>query len=133
MQTFLPYPSFEMTAQCLDNRRLGNQRNEASVILNTLRGGKQGWVHHPVVKMWRGYENALAYYLNTCITEWIRRGFKNNMEYAVIDGEIKWPPWLGNEEFHASHRSNLLRKDSPFYGKYSWLEPSTLPYVWPVR
>lgn len=36
MQTFLPYPSFIKSAQCLDNKRLGKQRVEAYQILQIL-------------------------------------------------------------------------------------------------
>ena len=54
--------------------------------------------------------------------------------YPIPEGrEIVMPPWLGNEALHASHRSNLLRKDPGFYGRYGWTEPADLPYVWPVR
>lgn len=42
------------------------------------------------------------------------------------------PPWFGNAALHASHRSNLLRKDATFYGQYGWTEKDDLPYVWPV-
>jgi len=43
------------------------------------------------------------------------------------------PPWLGDDDFHSSHRANLLRKDSEHYGEFGWQEDSSLPYVWPVR
>ena len=33
---------------------------------------------------------------------------------------------------HASHRSNLLRKDPEHYMQFGWTEPPDLPYVWPV-
>jgi hypothetical protein len=42
------------------------------------------------------------------------------------------PPWLGDNTFHASHKSNLLRKDPVWYGQFGWSEPTDLPYVWPV-
>ena len=42
------------------------------------------------------------------------------------------PPWLGNEKFHAAHRSNLLRKNPVWYDKFGWREPNNLPYVWPT-
>jgi len=41
------------------------------------------------------------------------------------------PAWLGTDTFHASHRSNLLRKDPDYYGQWGWTEPSDLPYIWP--
>jgi hypothetical protein len=40
------------------------------------------------------------------------------------------PHWLGDEELHASHRSNLLRKDKEYYSKFGWLEPDNLEYKW---
>src|SRR5205814_10681154 len=62
MQTFLPYPSFERTARVLDVRRLGKQRVEALQVLRAQHIPNYGWRHHPVVKMWRGHDEALVYY-----------------------------------------------------------------------
>lgn len=134
MQTFLPLPSFEQTARVLDYRRLGKQRVEAMQILNILlkKTEKLGWRNHPAVKMWTGYEKSLTVYMNAMIVEWIDRGYKNNMIVPIVDDpEIK-PFWFYDDKFHASHRSNLLRKDPIFYGKYGWHETNNLPYVWPV-
>lgn len=135
MQTFLPYADFERCAATLDSRRLGKQRVEAFQILRALRGEGRGWRNHPAVLMWRGYEDALGLYLNAMIAEWERRGYRNTLaRYPIPEGrEIVMPAWLGNEAVHASHRSNLLRKDPRFYGRYGWTEPADLPYVWPVR
>ena len=36
MQTFLPYPNFADSLDCLDYRRLGKQRVEAFQIINAL-------------------------------------------------------------------------------------------------
>lgn len=33
---------------------------------------------------------------------------------------------------HASHRSNLLRKEPEHYTQFGWTEPPDLAYVWPV-
>lgn len=137
MQTFLPYSSCHRTAEVLDWRRLGKQRVEAYQILNILTGKtvKKGWINHPAVKMWRGYENGLKFYLNEMIHEWQRRGYKNTMAtYDIPERAIDdlFPPWYGNEKFHAAHRSNLLRKDPIYYGKFGWKETADLPYVWPV-
>ena len=43
------------------------------------------------------------------------------------------PKWLGNKKFHASHRSNLLRKDREWYSQFGWTEPDDLPYIWPTN
>lgn len=132
MQTFLPYPDFVASARCLDYRRLGKQRVEAYQILRALLGESKGWINHPATKMWDGYEAALAGYMNAMIDEWIARGYRNTMAWRGTCGLIL-PPWFGKEEFHASHRSNLLRKDPVHYGQFGWTEPPDLPYVWPVR
>ncbi|TMR24154.1 hypothetical protein ETD86_05390 [Nonomuraea turkmeniaca] len=59
MQTFLPYPDFAASAAVLDPLRLDKQRVEALQILRALTVSEYGWRHHPVVKMWAGYEAAL--------------------------------------------------------------------------
>jgi len=60
MQTLLPYPDFAKSAACLDRKRLGNQRNEAFIVLRTNRQGplclfrlktddqKGGFVYGPI-------------------------------------------------------------------------------------
>ncbi len=131
MQTFLPYPDFLKTAQVLDYRRLGRQRVEAYQILRTLSGISDGWSNHPAVRMWSGYELALSAYMNSMIREWSRRGYKNRMFLVELSEHYPCPPWLGDPEFHAAHRSNLLRKDPDYYRKYWPREPDDLPYVWP--
>lgn len=139
MQTFLPYSSFVLSASCLDYKRLGKQRVEARQILNILLGlarpsknGKVAWINHPAVKMWRGYEVALGWYLDAIIDEWVYRGYKNSMRKAEVYGQLMFPPWLGDQKFHSSHRSNLLRKNREFYSKYGWTEAPDIPYFWPV-
>lgn len=148
MQTFLPLPSFRATAGCLDQKRLGKQRVECKQILLCLdvpigahSPTKSGWRHHPAVLMWAGHELALLVYGIVVCREWRRRGFNDNLgrefeqaysrrrPYAVRN---RYPPWFGNPELHASHRSNLLRKDAEYYGRFGWREPPDLPYCWPV-
>lgn len=133
MQTFLPYSNIIDTVKCLDYRRLGKQRVEAKTIISILEGNNKsmGWVNHPAVKMWRGHTAYLKLYYNACITEWISRGYKNTMCFFEAVNPVP-PKWLGNEEFHRSHRSNLLRKNNIYYGQFGWTEPNNLPYIWPV-
>jgi hypothetical protein len=67
MQTFLPYPDFSGSALVLDVKRLGKQRVEAIQVLRGLVVPGYGWPHHPAVKMWQGYEEALVRYgLDMC-------------------------------------------------------------------
>lgn len=46
--------------------------------------------------------------------------------------DVLMPTWLGDPAFHASHRSNLLRKDFLHYAQFGWTEPPNLEYVWPT-
>lgn len=133
MQTFLPYPDFQQTAKCLDYKRLGKQRVECKQILNALYGYTNAWKNHPATRMWRNYEIALQSYANTMIQEWISRGYNNTMPLYEFDPEdLVLPYWLNNEAFHASHRSNLLRKDWVYYSRFDWKEPNNLAYIWPA-
>ena len=129
MQTFLPYPDFKKSLQALDYRRLGKQRVEAYQIIRAIKYGS-GWQHHPAATMWGGHINALKLYYNRSIDEWVGRGYRNNMLKMPIRGKIAYPQWFGRKNFHAAHRSNLLRKDPHFYGQYKWSEPPDLPYLW---
>ncbi len=129
MQTFLPYPDFNKSMKVLDYRRLGKQRVEAMQIHNALTGKSDGWKNHPATKMWKGYENALAEYMNVAICEWINRGYKNTMKIYQVDSYIL-PNWFGNPVFHLSHQSNLLRKQPEHYAKY-FNVPNDIPYYWP--
>lgn len=134
MQTFLPYADFQKSVEVLDYKRLGKQRVETFQVLNILlnRTNTKGWRNHPVTLMWSGYESALQMYQNITIREWINRGYKNNMAFEEIQpGSVVMPEWFGNDSFHRSHRSNLLRKDYEYYSQY-FDEPSDLEYFWPV-
>ena len=137
MNTFLPFPDFDSSAYVLDNKRLGKQRVECKQILNVLKNGGKGWAHHPAVLQWKGFEGALAEYAMNICFEWRKRGFKDSLYEFFHDiwmvSAIDYPPWIGYEPFHVSHRSNLLRKDPVFYGKYNWGIASDMPYVWPSK
>lgn len=161
MQTFLIHSSFVVTAKLLDNKRLGKQRVEAKQILNALHGKSKGWRNHPATLMWYGYENALKYYHDCMVSEWLHRGFRNSMPLLYVDDlgeprtywrESDMPHWWSDDDILrkiiTSHQSNLMRKDSKHYrpaiqtilsgniyhGKSQPLSlpPDNLPYYWPV-
>ena len=141
MQTFLPSPSYVESVACLDNVRLGNQVYREG---KTLLGG--GWPNHPAAKMWVGYEQSLALYCFRGAQEMVHRGGTKHSWTSEVC--IKWlhyfqdrifelpdtgsPPWIGDERIHASHRSNLIRKDPIYYGQFGWKEPDDMAYFWPV-
>lgn len=139
MQTFLPYPSFEKSATCLDIKRLGKQIIEVTQIYNALTNPLYGWKNHPAVKMWKSYEMALLNYGLACYNEWKSRRNRNHKSGEIIKMWLYgknipfiYPPWFNDDKFHASHRSNLLRKQPEFYSKFGWIETNNLEYVWPV-
>lgn len=136
MQTFLADPDFKVSAKILDYRRLGKQRVEAWQILNTLLGKSDGWKNHPAVKQWKGHEYWLAEYGYQICSEWINRGYKDTLlpKFLAVRRKLskrELPWWIGCLEYHASHRSNLLRKDKKYYSQFNWNEPDNLSYVWP--
>lgn len=148
MQTFLPFPDFKQTAKVLDYRRLGKQRLEALMCLELILGIRDdNWKYHPVYHMWRAYPEALSLYISTICHEWINRGYKDTrleklkaLNQKLNFKFIYFPSWLGDERFHASHRSILLGKNYDWYSQFDWSEKPAImdkkgnwSYFWPVK
>lgn len=147
MQTFLPFSSFRRSAEVLDPRRLGKQRVEVLQILRALLFPDYGWQSHPVVCMWRGFDEALVRYGLEVVDVWLALGFSDSVgpllrEFlprgrtdARSEEELarigSLPSWLGWEALHRSHRSQLVRKDPAFYRARFPDVPDDLPYAWP--
>lgn len=142
MQTFLPYPSFSLSAAVLDRPRLGKQRVEALQLLRANTLPEYGWRNHPATKMWAGYLPALVAYGLAVTDAWTALGRPDTvraqlLEFAPdVDGvahsELDMPRWFGDPALHRSHRSNLMRKDRGYYGPLFGDIPDDLPYVWPT-
>lgn len=134
MQVFLPYPDFYQSSSCLDGKRLGNQiYRECKTVVNG------GWKYHPVSIIWKDHKYALCEYALIGLKVLRERGrfyphwvewFKNKQDEFLDTG---LPSIVGNKHFHDSHKSNLLRRDKQFYGKYNWDVLDNLPYVWHVN
>ena len=149
MQTFLPYEDFAESARVLDDRRLGKQRVEVLQVLRASLWPTYGWKHHPVTRMWRGHEEALAAYGEAVCREWTRRGRADTCATKIV-AELEplgvlsvrdqdalraaglLPSWLGDEALHRSHRSSLVRKLPEHYRPLFPDVPDDLDYVWPV-
>ena len=146
MQTFLPYPDFKACAEVLDTRRLGKQRSEALQVLRALHVPGHGWRHHPAVKMWRGFDEALIAYGVEICEEWVRRGHADTVLGKLSERAPRRPPpaqealarrgrlphWLGDVALHRSHQSALVRKDPGHYAALFPGVPPDLPYLWPA-
>jgi hypothetical protein len=137
LQTFLPYSDFVASIKCLDDKRLGKQRVEAMQILNILTGknATAAWKNHPAVRMWKGYEEALKWYHNLSIDEWIHRGKNNTIKTIPTAFEkMIFPSWTFDPRLLISHRCNLLRKDFDHYVKsFGDKYDVDAPYWWPVE
>lgn len=106
MITFLPYPSFKLSALALDDKRLGKQRLETKQLLvgiffdvlkgnpflaervmgantTSLLGEQYGWTNHPASKMWASWPFGLVAYGKVICIEWKRRGFKDNIHDQI--------------------------------------------------
>ena len=136
MQTFLPYSNFIKSAQSLDDKRLRCQIKEGMQIYKAITENV-GWIHHPIVKMWKGYEKALIMYVVSCYYALKDRypdvihasGEKAEQiakTFLTIEAEDE-PIWNKSPDFHLSHQSNLVRKDKNYY---SFDVPDDLPYLW---
>jgi hypothetical protein len=155
MQTFLPYADFVQTARVLDRQRLGKQRLEAEDAIRVTLNVRAGLPeprrrNHPTRLMWENNLHALCQYAIAICDEWIARGYQDIMrprfvKYMEQFEDNGMPFWLGNEDFHLAHRSNLLRKgrerfeakgkrDTLDHYRSLWSDTvDTLPYIWPVR
>jgi hypothetical protein len=156
MQTFLPVPDFKECARILDKKRVWKQVIEAKTILDILEREEMRrlankkkdthslitlppkplpWQNHPVTRMWRGYEGLLTIYYNTFLRECIdERQIRVKVYSEIILPSTVYPlpSWMYDERVYSSHRSNLLRKDPVYYGKFGWTEDNTERYFWPV-
>ena len=148
MQTFLPFESYSESARVLDVKRLGSQRNEAYLALKTIINSKKfpnqkfPWQNHIICRIWNGYELQLFDYLQRICYEWHDiRGHKDTVLDKAKKELLPWccvnckdgikPYFLGNDEFHSSHRASLLYKNYEHYKQFGWAEKPQINYVWP--
>jgi hypothetical protein len=147
-------------ARQLDNKRLFKQALEGwQILMNLTELDPQnnyrkpaGWSSHPAVKMWRGSELILYFYIQAMITEWLARGFKTTLAKKVLSTIIKAkengivgnaiPSWMRDQEMFdaiaSSHRQALLTKHYEHYNQFYWPEdkgvaPIKYDYVWPIK
>lgn len=142
MQIFLPFSSISKSVKSLDYRRLGKQRVEALQVYTAIHNRNYGWQNHPIVNMYRNYPDFIAHYHNMCISEWILRGYHNNMDLIKYNKKYEVPKWIGDEKFHKSHRLMLLKKtlekDSWYFDifyndKNDITDIRNAEYYWPIK
>lgn len=134
MQVFMPYSDYQKSVSCLDPKRLGNQIYRECVTL--INGG---WPNHPASKIWINHKHHLAIYSLFGLKELAKRGWYysnwfNFFTDIYVNTEDTGPPQIiGYELYHASHRSQLLRKNFDWYDQFGWKEsPGEFPYIWVI-
>jgi len=108
--------------------------------------------------MWEGHIDALKYYFNVMVAEWIGRGFNNNMEvYEVKEPKVvplhfdgtttiyqngytdeydkatHFPWWFGWKPMMLTHQASLCRKDPIFYTFNVPPDFMYSGYIWPSK
>lgn len=141
-QIYLPYKDFTKVAKCLDNQRLNKQLTEAKQVYTQNKYGFGGQGNLAPYKMWKGYEDCLAFYIIELYKEWQvrlilgKRGGKmlhKAGEYILNDETIDLsngfenPKWFDNDEIFSSYRSALLYKDYKHYSQFGWNEKPAIP------
>lgn len=123
VNTFVISGNPKDTARVLDNKRLNSQRREAKVIIDSLKNkkdprvvGRKNQTRQSIFRMWEGHRHALKYYFNLMRKEWIRRGYKCEIQPFNINKEkVIWPWWVSCRAVHASHKHSLLYKEFDHY------------------
>lgn len=148
MQTFMPMIEYKAALETLDDARLNKQILEVTQLANAIMDPTAGYQHHPATRMWRPHVLALLTYGISAAGVWARRKRISSMErsaslYSCQVAIAKHlgprraakshqiPPWVGDVDFHESHRSNLIRKDPIHYNDWPGT-PELMPYLWPV-
>jgi hypothetical protein len=85
---------------------------------------------------------ALTMYGLAMVDEWTKRGHPDNTRANITEfapqaahpdyaAKIPMPPWLGDPDFHLSHRSKLVRKEPKVYTSVFTDAIPEMDYIWP--
>lgn len=134
------------SAADLELPQLAIAQSESESLFNELVFGEPSEEHGsapaPLVKMWQGYEAALAAYSVVCGTTMVGYGVTNGIRSLEMANTIKelrrsgdptpfeMPPWIEDIDFLMSQRSNLMRRWPASY-KFP-RNASDMPYLWPI-
>lgn len=129
MQTFLTNSDFHECAKVLDDKRIWKQTLEADGLIRIIKGERTGYRFHKITRMWWNYLDALTYYRNCILLEWLGRRL-NNQPKLVFDKPQIMPHWIDNEKIFSSHRAALLYKNYDHYKQFGWKEKPELRYVY---
>lgn len=144
METLVPHPDFDMTADSL----MRQDRAECLVtalsvlaVLHELENTNIEQVRRlPVVRMWRGHE-VFLYKYGTALND-AQGGSNAARRQRVLDQHLDWatsgsfsmdpPRWLGDKLLHDAHQAELVRRNPDRYGPKYPLIDATVPLFWPL-
>lgn len=133
----IKYKNFNVTIEIVNGQYFRYEKNSSHGKVPTTII-KMGFCHHPIVRAWFGYQEALKLYINVHIDEWVKRGYRNTMTKFEVNENVKRPSWTFDSNIHTNHRQSLLakeiaREEKPWYinqkdfknvGKFTC-------YIWP--
>lgn len=135
--TLFPHIGFFKSVRPLDDARLSKQRQDALKILKGLMGDPEV-PYHLSQEAWGGFEYALGVYGMTACSEWQnKRHHRDNLAFEIhkilecVPHDLTMPPWMGDLNFHRSHRSYLIRKNPEHYATVWPNTPENMPIFWP--
>lgn len=100
---------------------------------------KTPWYNHPATQAVKNYELFFIDYALEIADSCLKLGYKDTLIpkiqafKEIFKGEYKKPWYWGDNRFHDSHKSNLLRKNKEYYGKFNWKVAENLEYWWPNK
>jgi len=145
MMTWFTRKSIFDSAEDLALPQLALAQRESEALFNEMVFGEPDEDHGkapvPLVRMWIGYEAALAAYSISCAAVMVQHGITSGtraLEIANAVEELRrqdeqpfvTPPWMEDIDVLMSHRSNLMRRWPEHY-KFP-RNPSDMPYLWPI-
>jgi hypothetical protein len=142
MMTWLTRMSLLDTMEDLETPLLAQVAKESHDLEHAMLVGKPNVPDtHPLVRMWAGYEVALAAYCSAACVELNRRGVGTGLHLAMSQliaelrrsepAPFEQPPWLFDTDVLRSHRSNMVRRwPSDYADKWSGT-PERWPLLWP--
>lgn len=95
-------------------------RNDVlNIDIPNARIVKLGWVYHPTLRMWLGYENALTEYINIHIDEYYLRGGQSYIPrlstHLFNRNTVLWPSWTKDPDCYSRHRSKIHSQELEKY------------------
>lgn len=119
LRTWLPFPDFRLSVQCLADVELKAVRLSAMRLLRCIESGRTPACPSDI-SLWDGYGEALSLYGFLACTEARVRGYPCKLRpffaRRLPKGDFDLPQWVGDPAVHTAHKVELLRRRPQHYG-----------------